>query len=248
MASNKVCSIAFRRALQEKLGFTVDDIEKLRKEYFDTVREVQAQYNKYKASDAYDEAVKQMMDIRKVRNIQKRRQAYKNLEKRLMIEQYIIQNYPNDYATGVDRFMQLVGYSKEAKASSYFADFQRRLLGRDGFGEDYSAQLASGKYDKMIYQELYYMDNPEAVERDKNLQHPDGSFTGDPIAYRLADIIYKVQRVAVQDAIDAGADIALIPGYMTKQTHSQDKFLHKKFVHEILTFENEKNSFKKHIT
>ncbi len=229
MASNKVCSIAFRRALQEKLGYTVDDIEKLRKEYFDTVREVQAQYNKYKASDAYDEAVKQMMDIRRIRNIQKRRQAYKNLEKRLMIEQYIIQNYPNDYATGVDRFMQLVGYSKEAKSSSYFADFQRRLLGRDGFGEDYSKQLASGKYDKMIYQELYYMDNPEAVERDKNLQHPDGSFTGDPIAYRLADIIYKVQRVAVQDAIDAGADIALIPGYMTKQTHSQDKFLHKKF-------------------
>lgn len=229
MANNKVCSIAFRQALQEKLGYSIEDIEKLRKEYFDTVREVNAQYNKYKASDAYDEAVKQMMDIRKIRNIQKRRQAYKNLEKRLTIEQYIIQNYPNDYKTGTDRFMQLVGYSKEAKASSYYADFQRRLLGRDGFGEDYSKQLASGKYDKLIYQELYYMDNPEAVARDKHMQYPDGSFTGDPIAYRLADIIFKVQRIAVQDAIDAGADIALIPGYMAKQTHSQDKFLHKKF-------------------
>ena len=229
MASNKVCSIAFRKALQEKLGYSTDDIDKLRNEYFKTVREVQAQYNKYKASDAYDEAVKQMMDIRKIRNIQKRRQAYKNLEKRLMMEQYIIQGYPNDYATGVDRFMQLVEYSKEAKASGYLADFQRRILGRDGFGEDYSKQLMSGKYDKLIWQELYYMDNPEAVARDKNLQHPDGSFTGDPIAYRLADIIFKVQRIAVQDAIDAGADIALIPGYMTKQTHSQEKFLHKKF-------------------
>lgn len=229
MANNKVCSIAFRQALQEKLGYSIEDIEKLRKEYFDTVREVNAQYNKYKASDAYDEAVKQMMDIRKIRNIQKRRQAYKNLEKRLTIEQYIIQNYPNDYKTGTDRFMQLVGYSKEAKASSYYADFQRRLLGRDGFGEDYSKQLASGRYDKLIYQELYYMDNPEAVARDKHMQYPDGSFTGDPIAYRLADIIFKVQRIAVQDAIDAGADIALIPGYMAKQTHSQDKFLHRKF-------------------
>lgn len=229
MANNKVCSIAFRQALQEKLGYSIEDIEKLRKEYFDTVREVNAQYNKYKASDAYDEAVKQMMDIRKIRNIQKRRQAYKNLEKRLTIEQYIIQNYPNDYKTGTDRFMQLVGYSKEAKASSYYADFQRRLLGRDGFGEDYSKQLASGRYDKLIYQELYYMDNPEAVARNKHMQYPDGSFTGDPIAYRLADIIFKVQRIAVQDAIDAGADIALIPGYMAKQTHSQDKFLHKKF-------------------
>lgn len=229
MANNKVCSIAFRQALQEKLGYSIEDIEKLRKEYFDTVKEVNAQYNKYKASDAYDEAVKQMMDIRKIRNIQKRRQAYKNLEKRLTIEQYIIQNYPNDYKTGTDRFMQLVGYSKEAKASSYYADFQRRLLGRDGFGEDYSKQLASGRYDKLIYQELYYMDNPEAVARDKHMQYPDGSFTGDPIAYRLADIIFKVQRIAVQDAIDAGADIALIPGYMAKQTHSQDKFLHKKF-------------------
>ena len=229
MANNKVCSIAFRQALQEKLGYSIEDIEKLKKEYFDTVREVNAQYNKYKASDAYDEAVKQMMDIRKIRNIQKRRQAYKNLEKRLTIEQYIIQNYPNDYKTGTDRFMQLVGYSKEAKASSYYADFQRRLLGRDGFGEDYSKQLASGRYDKLIYQELYYMDNPEAVARDKHMQYPDGSFTGDPIAYRLADIIFKVQRIAVQDAIDAGADIALIPGYMAKQTHSQDKFLHKKF-------------------
>ena len=65
MASNKVCSIAFRRALQEKLGYTVDDIEKLRKEYFDTVREVQAQYNKYKASDAYDEANIPIVAIRK---------------------------------------------------------------------------------------------------------------------------------------------------------------------------------------
>ena len=229
MANNKVCSIAFRQALQEKLGYSIEDIEKLRKEYFDTVKEVNAQYNKYKTSDAYDEAVKQMMDIRKIRNIQKQRQAYKNLEKRLTIEQFIIQNYPDDYKTGTDRFMQLVGYSKEAKASSYYADFQRRLLGRDGFGEDYSKQLASGKYDKLIYQELYYMDNPEAVARDKHMQHPDGSFTGDPIAYRLADIIFKVQRIAVQDAIDAGADIALIPGYMAKQTHSQDKFLHKKF-------------------
>lgn len=229
MANNKVCSIAFRRALQEKLGYSVEDIEKLRKEYFDTVREVNAQYNKYKASDAYDEAVKQMMDIRKIRNIQKRRQAYKNLEKRLTIEQFIIQNYPDDYQTGVDRFMQLVHYSKEAKASGYYADFQRRLLGRDGFGDDYSKQLASGKYDKLIYQELYYMDNPEAVARDKSMQFADGSFTGDPIAYRLADIIFKVQRIATQDAIDAGADIALISGYMAKQTHSQDRFLHKKF-------------------
>lgn len=229
MANNKVCSIAFRRALQEKLGYSIEDIEKLRKEYFDTVREVNAQYNKYKASDAYDEAVKQMMDIRKIRNIQKRRQAYKNLEKRLTIEQFIIQNYPDDYQTGVDRFMQLVHYSKEAKASGYLADFQRRLLGRDGFGDDYSKQLASGKYDKLIYQELYYMDNPEAVARDKSMQYADGSFTGDPIAYRLADIIFKVQRIAVQDAIDAGADIALISGYMAKQTHSQDRFLHKKF-------------------
>ncbi len=229
MANKKVCSIAFRQALQEKLGYSVEDIEKLRKEYFDTVREVNAQYNKYKASDAYDEAVKQMMDIRKIRNIQKRRQAYKNLEKRLTIEQFIIQNYPDDYQTGVDRFMQLVHYSKESKASAYYADFQRRLLGRDGFGEDYSKQLASGKYDKLIYQELYYMDNPEAVARDKSMQYADGSFTGDPIAYRLADIIFKVQRIATQDAIDAGADIALISGYMAKQTHSQDRFLHKKF-------------------
>lgn len=229
MASNKVCSIAFRRALQEQLGYSLEDIEKLRKEYFDTVKTVNAQYNKYKASDAYDEAVKQMMTERRIRNINKRRQAYKNLERRLTMEQYIIQNYPNDYQTGVDRFMQLVHYSKEAKASGYLADFQRRILGRDGFGDDYSRQLASGKYDKLIYQELYYMDNPEAVARDKSLQYPDGSFTGDPIAYRLADIIYKVQRIAVQDAIDAGADIALIPGYMAKQTHSQDKFLHRKF-------------------
>lgn len=229
MASNKVCSIAFRRALQEQLGYSLDDIEKLRKEYFDTVREVQAQYNKYKASDAYDEAVKQMMDTRRIRNIQKRRQAYKNLEKRLTIEQFIIQNYPDNYQAGVDHFLQMVHYAKETKASSYYADFQRRLLGRDGFGDDYSKQLASGKYDELIFQELYYMDNPDAVERDKNLQYADGSFTGDPIAYRLADIIFKVQRIAVQDAVDAGADIALIPGYMTKQTHSQDKFLHKKF-------------------
>lgn len=229
MANNKVCSIAFRRALQEQLGYSTEEIEKLRKEYFDTVREVNAQYNKYKASDAYDEAVKQMMDIRKIRNIQKRRQAFKNLEKRLTIEQFIIQNYPNDYKTGVDRFMQLVHYSKEAKASAYYSDFQRRLLGRDGFGDDYSKQLASGKYDKPIYQELYYMDNPEAVARDKSMQFADGSFTGDPIAYRLADIIFKVQRIATQDAIDAGADIALISGYMAKQTHSQDRFLHKKF-------------------
>lgn len=229
MASNKICSIAFRRALQEKLGYSVEDIENLRKEYFDTVREVNAQYNKYKTTDAYEEAVKKMMETRKIKNIQKRRQAYKNLEKRLTIEQYIIQNYPGDYKTGVDRFMQLVYYAKESKSSAYIADFRRRLLGRDGFGEDYSRQLASGKYDKLIYQELYYMDNPEAIERDKNLQYKDGSFTGDPIAYRLADIIFKAQRIAVQDAIDAGADIALIPGYMTKQTHSQDKFLHKKF-------------------
>ena len=229
MANNKVCSIAFRQALQEKLGYSVDDIEKLRKEYFDTVREVNAQYNKYKASDAYEEAVKQMMDIRKIRNIQKRRQAYKNLEKRLTIEQYIITKYPNNYKEGVKSYLQLVDYSSNAKASGYFADFQRRLLGRDGFGEDYSKQLMSGKYDELIYRELYYMDNPDAVARDKNLQYKDGSFTGDPIAYRLADIIFKVQRIAVQDAIDAGADIALIPGYMTKQTHSQEKFLHKKF-------------------
>lgn len=229
MASNKVCSIAFRQALQTKLGFSIDDIEKLRKEYFDTVKEVNAQYNKYKTTDAYAEAVKQMMDTRRIRNIQKRRQAYKNLEKRLTIEQYIIQNYPDNYQAGVDRFLQMVHYAKETKSSSYFADFQRRLLGRDGFGEDYSKQLASGKYDELIFRELYYMDNPEAIERDKNLQYADGSFTGDPIAYRLADIVFKMQRIAVQDAIDAGADIALIPGYMTKQTHSQDKFLHKKF-------------------
>lgn len=229
MANNKVCSIAFRQALQEKLGYSTVDIDKLRKEYFDTVKEVNAQYNKYKASDAYDEAVKQMTGARKIKNIQKRRQAYNNLEKRLTIEQYIIKNYPDDMQTGIDRFMQLVHYSKEAKASGYFADFQRRLLGRDGFGEDYSGFLSSGKYDKLIFEELYYMDNPEAVTRDKRLQHKDGSFTGDPIAYRLADIIFKMQRIAVQDAIDAGADIALIPGYMTKQTHNMDKFLHKKF-------------------
>ena len=110
MANNKVCSIAFRQALQEKLGYSVDDIEKLRKEYFDTVREVNAQYNKYKATDAYEEAVKQMMDIRKIRNIQKRRQAYKNLEKRLTIEQYIITKYPNNYKEGVKSYLQLVDY------------------------------------------------------------------------------------------------------------------------------------------
>ena len=122
MANNRVCSIAFRQALQEKLGYSTADIDKLRKEYFDTVKEVNAQYNKYKASDAYDEAVKQMMGARKIKNIQKRRQAYNNLEKRLTIEQYIIKNYPDDMQTGVDRFMQLVHYSKEAKASGYFAD------------------------------------------------------------------------------------------------------------------------------
>ena len=83
MANNRVCSIAFRQALQEKLGYSTADIDKLRKEYFDTVKEVNAQYNKYKASDAYDEAVKQMMGARKIKNIQKRRQAYNNLEKRL---------------------------------------------------------------------------------------------------------------------------------------------------------------------
>ena len=39
MASNKVCSIAFRRALQEKLGYTIDDIEKLRKKISNLVKE-----------------------------------------------------------------------------------------------------------------------------------------------------------------------------------------------------------------
>lgn len=229
MANNKVCSIAFTQALQEKLGYSAQDIEKLRKEYFDTVKQVNAQYNKYKTSDAYEQAVKQMMDIRKIRNIQKRRQAFNNIEKRLTIQQYIIQNYPNDFQTGVDRFMQLVHYSKESKASGYLSDFERRLLGRDGFGEDYSGFLNSGKYDRLIYQELYYMDNPDAVARDKALQNKDGSFTGDPIAFRLAKIIFDAQRIAVQDAIDAGADIALIPGYMAKQTHSMDRFLDKKY-------------------
>lgn len=229
MANNKVCSIAFRQALQDKLGYSIEDIEKLRIEYFDTVKEVNAQYNKYKATDAYNEAVKQMMDERKIRNLQKRKQAYANLEKRLTIEQYIVRNFPENFEEGVDRFMQLVHYSKEAKASGYLADFQYRLLGRDGFGEDYSGFLNSGKYDKLIYEELYYMDNPEAVTRDKHLQHKDGSFTGDPIAYRLAEIIFKAQRIAVQDAIDAGADIALIPGYMTRQTHNMNRFLDKKF-------------------
>lgn len=229
MANNKVCSIAFRQALREKLGYSIEDIERLRKEYFDTVKEVNAQYNKYKASDAYEEAIKQMMDTRKIKNAQKRRQAFNNLEKRLTMEQFIVQNYPADFQTGVDKFMQLVDYSKKAKASGYLSDFQRRLLGRDGFGEDYSGFLSSGLYDKRILEELYYMDNPEAVNRDKALQYKDGSFTGDPIAYRLADIIFKMQRIAVQDAIDAGADIHLIHGYMMKQTHSMDKFLDKKY-------------------
>ena len=105
MANNRVCSIAFRQALQEKLGYSTADIDKLRKEYFDTVKEVNAQYNKYKASDAYDEAVKQMMGARKIKNIQKRRQAYNNLEKRLTIEQYIIKNYTDDMQTGTHAIM-----------------------------------------------------------------------------------------------------------------------------------------------
>lgn len=229
MVSNKVCRIAFRQALQDKLGYTISDIEKLREEYFDTIKEVNAQYNKYKASDAYIEAVKQMMDSRRIKNLQKRKMAYLNLEKRLSMEQFIMRNYPDDYKTGVDRFMQLVDYHISAKRDGYFADFIRRITGRDGSGEDYMNQLSSGKYDALIRQELFYMDNPEAAQRDKVTQYKDGSFTGDPIAYKLADIIYKMQRIAVQDAIDAGADIKLIPGYMVRQTHSQEKFLASKY-------------------
>ena len=229
MANKKVCSIAFRQALQEKLGYSVEDIEKLRKEYFDTVKKVNAEYNKYKASDAYDEAVKQMMGERKIKNMQKRRQAYNNLQKRLGMLQFVVTSYPDDYKTGIDSLFQLIDYSMSAKVQGYYSDFQRRLLGRDGFGEDYSKQYSSGEYDELIQQELFYMDNPDAVERDKHLQLKDGTFTGDPIAFRLAEIIFKAQRIAVQDAIDAGADIALIPGYMARQTHNQEKFLSTKY-------------------
>jgi hypothetical protein len=229
MANKKVCSVAFQQALQDKLGYSSTEIDKLRSEYFKTVKNVQANFEQFKVGDAYNEAVKQMMDIRKIRNINKRRQSYKNLTRRLEMEKFIYDGFGDNYERGVNKFLELVHYSKEAKSSSYLADFQRRLLGRDGFGEDYSSFLTSGKYDGLIYKELYYLDNAEATARDKHLQHKDGSFTGDPIAKRLADILHKVQRVAVQDAIDAGADIALIPGYMARQSHSAEKFLHKKF-------------------
>jgi hypothetical protein len=225
MASKKVCSIAFSKALKEQLGYDDFQIDQLKKDYFEAVKNVKSNFEQYKTQDAYQAAVKEMMDIRKIRNINKRRLAYKNMTRRLEIEQFIFQNYTNNYEEGVNRFLQLVHYDKEARSSAYLSNFQRMLIGRDGFGEDYSKFLSTGKYDKLVYQELFYMDNPDAVAKNKIKQFKDGSFTGDPIAYRLAQIVYKVQRIAVQDAIDAGADIALIPGYMAKQSHSMEKFL-----------------------
>lgn len=230
MANKNICSIAFQQALADKLGYSLEEIASLREEYFAKVKEVDANFNKYKATDAYEEAVKQMLNERRIKNIIKRRLAYQNLEKRLSIERFILQDgFTGGVKASTDAFFQLVEAKQKARVETYLSYLKKRLEGRDGSGLDITRQANSGKYDMLIQEEMYYLDNPDAVARDKQAQYKDGSFTGDPIAYKLAQIYHQSQRIAAQEAINAGADIHLIQGYMVKQTHAQDKFLSSKY-------------------